>query len=206
MTNSLYHKPPSEEAQEEFLQHIASGLTRQEAAEKVGGTASQFRTFINGKKPESIAFAERYLAILEQLGNAPSPFAGRIKELEGVQLVHRMLDEAIIRALDPERGRVGASNRVLHNLLLLKAEDFKPLLEARTRHIHEGAVGIYSMPQIDTAKWTLEQHREFVELRKRMAELVAIAQPETVAVGRELEMGSDIVDGEAVEIADIEAA
>lgn len=197
--------PPSPEQQDRFLELIAEGMTRQEAAEEVGATSTRFRTLMNGKSEESLAFAERYVAILEEAGKTVSPFAGRIKELEGVQLVHRLLDEAIARALDPEKGRSGASNRVLHNLLLLKAEDFKPLLEARTRHIHEGAVGIYQMPQIDTSKWSIEQHREFVELRKRMAELVAVAQPDA-SQPRELPIGEDVVDGEATEIDESEAA
>lgn len=197
---------PTEEQQEQFLELIAQGKLRQEAAEEVGTTPTKFRTLMNGKSEASLKFAERYMAILEEAGNAPSPYAGRLKELEGVQLVHRLLDEAITRAIDPERGKVGSSNRVLHNLLLLKAEDFKPLLEARTRHIHEGAVGIYQMPQIDTSKWTLDQHREFVEMRKRMAELVAVAQPDAMPTGRELPIGADDIEGEAVEVSEDEAA
>jgi hypothetical protein len=198
---------PEEEQMTVFLEHIAQGKTRQEAAGAIEGTtSSMWRTFINGKREESLAFAKRYVEALEDAGNAPSPFAARIKELEGVQLVHRMLDEAIVRGLDPEKGKSGASNRVLHNLLLLKAEDFRPLLEARTRHIHEGAVGIYQMPQIDTSKWSIEQHREFVELRKRMSELVAVAQPENAAIGRELPSGPNDIEGEAVEIDETEAA
>jgi hypothetical protein len=201
---SHYHKAPSPEQQERFLELIAEGMTRQEAAahEDVGGTASQFRTFMNGKKPESLAFAERYAAVLEENGNAPSPYAVRIRELEGVQLVHRLLDEAIIRAIDPERGKVGASNRVLHNLLLLKSDDFRPLLEARTRHIHEGAVGIYAMPQIDTERWTLEQHEEFVRIDARRSELIALAQPE----GQQAALSAPSEDVADAEFEEIEAA
>ena len=158
-----------------------------------------------GMQASFASFAARYLAVLETNGSAPSPLAARIKELEGVQLVHRLLDEFIMRALDAERGKSGSSNRMLHNLSLLKLEDFKPLLEARTRHIHEGAVGIYQMPQIDTSRWTLEQHREFVALRKRMGELVALAQPETEQ-GRALPPGPDDIEGEAIELDDSEAA
>jgi hypothetical protein len=198
---------PTPEQQEKLLELVAAGKTRQEAAEEIEGTSStMWRTFINGKSEESQAFAQRYLAVLEEAGTAPSPLAGRIKELEGVQLAHRLLDEFIMRALDSERGKSGSSNRMLHNLSLLKLEDFKPLLEARTRHIHEGAVGIYQMPQIDTSKWSLEEHREFVALRKRMGELVALAQPETAQPGRELPPGPDDIEGEASEIDESEAA
>lgn len=167
---------PTSEQQEKFLALIADGKTRQEAAEQVGSTATRFRTFINGAGEISLAFAKLYLAALEEAGNAPSPFATRIKEAEGIHLAHRLLDEALIRALDSERGKVGASNRVLHNLLLLKHEDFRPLLEARTRHIHEGAVGIYAMPHIDYARWTLQEHEEFLALDQRRSELIAKAQ------------------------------
>lgn len=203
---SHYHQWPTEAQQERFLELVAEGLTRQEAAEHedVGATATQFRTFINGKKPESLAFAERYQAVLEEIGAAPTPVALRIKELEGVQMVHRLLDEALLRALDPERGKVGASNRVLHNLLLLKADDFRPLLEARTRHIHEGAVGIYAMPQIDTSRWTLEQHEEFVQLEARRSELIAMAQPDG-QVALPAARDDDVVVEEA-EVEEIEAA
>lgn len=202
---SLYHKAPTQEQQDRFLELVAQGMTRQEASEHadVGGTATQFRTFINGKKPESLAFAERYHAVLEELGSAPTPVALRIKELEGVQVVHRLLDEALLRALDPERGKVGASNRVLHNLLLLKAEDFRPLLEARTRHIHEGAVGIYAMPQIDTSRWSLEEHEEFVALEARRSELIAMAQPDG-QVALPAAAADEVI--EDAEIEEIEAA
>lgn len=191
---------PSDEQQEQFLARIADGETRQEAALAVGSSASRFKGLY--KRDEE--FAKRYLEALREAGREPSKLLLEVEEAEGVQLVHRMLDEAILRALDPERGRVGASNRVLHTLLLLKAEDFKPLLEARTRHIHEGAVGIYQMPQIDTQKWSIEQHREFVELRKRMAELVALAQPDSGQPPRELPVGDDVIDAEAVEEAEID--
>lgn len=200
---------PSPQQLEDFLVEIRNGKTRQEAAIEVGGTGTMFRTFINGKGEESLAFAERYVQALEEAGNAPSPYAARIRELEGVHLVHRMLDEAIVRALDPEKGRVGASNRVLHNLLLLKADDFKPLLEARTRHIHEGQVGIYALPQIDTGKWSLEEHEEFVKLEERRNALIAKAQPDVDLVGRPkaaLNAGDDVVeDAEFTEV-DADAA
>lgn len=186
---------PTPEQQEEFLQHIADGQTRQEAAVAVGSTGSRFKSMYK----RDTAFGQRYLEALREAGKEPSTLTIEVEEAEGVRLVHRLLDEAILRALDPERGRSGASNRVLHNLLLLKAEDFRPLLEARTRHIHEGAVGIYQMPQIDTSKWSIEQHREFVELRKRMSELIAMAQPDTGQAPRELPLGDDVIDGEATE-------
>ncbi|MDF2751689.1 MAG: hypothetical protein K0S82_71 [Gaiellaceae bacterium] len=198
---------PSEEQQERFLAEIADGKTRQEAAEIVGSSSTKFRTLMNSQKPEGLAFAARYLEVLEEVGKSPSPLAGRIREMEGVQLAHRALDEFIMRALDAERGKASPSgNRMLYQLSLLKVEDFKPLLEARTRHIHEGAVGIYQMPQIDTAKWSLEQHREFVALRKRLSELVALAQPDSAQPPRELPVGADDIEGEAVEIEDAAVA
>lgn len=169
---------PTAEQQEEFLGHILDGKTRQEAAELVGSTSTRFRTFINGQRPDSLAFAERYMAALKESGHAPSPHAKEIRELEGAHLVHRLLDEYLMRAFDSERGKSGSSNRMLHNLSLLKAEDFKPLLEARVRHHHSGAVGLYAaLPQIDTERWTLEEQEEFVKIEARRAELLAIASP-----------------------------
>jgi hypothetical protein len=201
-----YHTPPTEAEQEEFLEQIALGKTRQEAAEAVGCTATQFRTYINGQSEASLAFAKRYVATLEEAGNAPSPFAGQIRELEGVQLAHRLFDEYLMRALDQEKGKSGASNRMLYNLSLLSVDSFKPLLEARTRHIHEGMVGIYAMPQIDTSKWTIEQQEEFLKLDARRSELIALAQPEgqkalTQAAPAADEIDeADIVDAVAVEV------
>ena len=116
---------------------------------------------------------------------APSPHAKRIRELEGVQLAHRLLDETIMRALDSERGKVGSSNRMLYNLTLLKLDDFKPLLEARTRHIHEGQIGLYAaMPQLDTDKLSLDEHKELVAIERRRLELINKASPDGVNLSR----------------------
>ena len=186
---------PTDEQQDRFLELIAEGKTRQEAAEEVGCTSTMFRTLMNGAGEASQSFVERYMAILTENGSAPPPHLAKIRELETVQLAHRLFDEVIMRALDAERGRSGASNRMLHNLSLLKLDDFKPLLEARTRHIHEGAVGVYAMPQIDTDLWSLEEHREFVEIRQRMNELLAKAAPQNAAM---LELGA-AGNGEVVE-------
>ena len=202
---SLYHKAPTEAQQERFLELIAEGKTRQEAAvhEDVGGTATQFRTFINGKGEASLAFAERYVEVLKESGNAPSPHARAVRELESVQLVHRLLDEFVIRALDREGKQSPSANRLLYQLSLLKVEDFKPLLEARTRHIHEGQVGIYAMPQIDTSQWSIEEHEEFVRLDKRRSELIAKAQPAgtpQAALPAASDDDDDVVDAEVEEI------
>jgi hypothetical protein len=170
---------PNEEEREKFLELIAEGKTRPEAAEEVGCTSTQFRTFINGKDDEAVAFAQRYLEVLEAIGKTPSPLAGSIKDLEQVQLAHRVFDEYLLRAFDAERGKSGASNRLLYNLGLLTHESFKPLLEARVRHVHSGAVGLYSaLPQIDTERWSLEEQEEFVRLEARRSELLAKAHPE----------------------------
>jgi hypothetical protein len=195
-------EPPTEEQRERFLELIREGKTRQEAAEEVGSTSTRFRTFINGSSEESQRFAERYLEALADAGRAPSPLAQRVKEAESIHLAHRLLDESIMRALDPERGKVGASNRILYNLSLLKVSDFQPLLEARTRHIHEGAVGVYALPKIDTDKWTLEQHEEFVRLEARRNELLAIARPDPPAPAPPAlpAPASEVIDQEAVEV------
>lgn len=197
------YRPPTPEQQEEFLALIANGKTRQEAAEEVGATATAFRTLANGGSPDSVAFAERYLAVLEEIGRAPTPIVKRIKELEGVQLAHRLLDETIMRALDGERGKVGASNRVLYNLSLLTLESFKPLLEARVRHVHSGSVGLYAaLPKIDTSKWTIEQQEEFIQLEARRSELLALATLEGQVATSRPELEAPGVPEEVVEDAE----
>lgn len=196
----LNPRTPSAEQQDEFLQLVASGKTRQEAAQTVGSTGSAFKGFIFRNQE----FGERYLEALEEAGNPESPFGRKLADMEKLRLLERLLDEYIERALDPEKGRSGSSNRALQNLLTLLHDTFKPFLEARTRHIHEGAVGVYALPQIDTDKWTLEQHQRFVELRKEMNELLAIARPEGAQGFPELEAGSpngDVVDAQFEEVA-----
>jgi hypothetical protein len=177
------NRTPSPEQQDEFIQLIAQGKTRQEAALTVGSTASAFRGFIFRNEE----FGERYRDALEQSGNPESPLHKQIDSLEKLRLLERMLDEYIMRALDSEKGKVGSSNRALQNMLTLMHDTFKPFLEARTRHIHEGSVGVFAMPQIDTAKWSIEEHKEFVDLRRRMNELLLLARPEGAQGFPELE-------------------
>lgn len=194
---------PTANQQEEFLALIASGKTRQEAAECIEGTTStKWRSFTNGSSPESVAFAERYLAVLKDTGKAPSELGQSIKEAEKVHLAHRLLDEYLMRAFDSERGSNGSSNRMLHNLSLLQVEDFKPLLEARVKHVHSGQVGLYAgLPQLDTGKLSIDEQRELVSLERRREELIAKATPEGVKIpGREL----PAANGEVVEDAEYE--
>lgn len=183
MTDYKPSRRPSEEQQEKFLELVSSGVVRQEAARQVGSTGSAFRSFIFRNEE----FGERYLEALEQGGNPESPFARKFADAEKLHLLERLLDEYIERALDSEKGKSGSSNRALSNLLTLLHDTFKPFLEARTRHIHEGAVGVYALPQIDTDKWSLAQQEEFVSLRKRMNELLVLARPEGAKGFPELE-------------------
>jgi len=174
LSERIAKRPPlTEEQLEKFLEHIAEGKTRQEAAEAVGTTATRMRGRI-GRDP---VLAQGYLDALEAAGDPQNPLNVRIESAERVRMLERLLDEYIMRALDSERGKSGSSNRALANLLTLLHDTFKPFLEARTRHIHEGAVGVYALPQIDTDKWTIAQHEEFVALRKRMNELLTLAAP-----------------------------
>ncbi len=202
MTGGTYWKPTANQ-QEEFLGLIAQGKTRQEAAEEMPGTTStRWRTFTNGSSPESVAFAERYLAILKEAGKAPSELTQSIKEAEKVHLAHRLLDEYLMRAFDSERGKSGSSNRMLHNLSLLQVEDFKPLLEARVKHVHSGQVGLYAaLPQLDTDRLSLDEHRELIALERRREELIAKATPEGAKhAPRELPVGDVVEDAEFQEI------
>lgn len=182
---SRWRYPFTEEDRDLFLATIADGFTRQEAAiavqEKADSegrpchsTASRWR----GLYQRDAEFADAYEEALKAAGEEVNPQHKRIRQLEQVQLAHRVLDETIVRALDTEKGKVGSSNRVLYNLGLLTVDLFEPLLHARTRHIHEGAVGIYQLPQIDVDKWTLDQHEEFMALEARRNELIALARPD----------------------------
>lgn len=196
----------SEDARERFLELIADGKTRQEAAKDLAGefpdihsTASRWKGLVFRDEE----FAERYVAALELAGKETTAVHRRVAELEKGRLAHRLWDEAIIRALDSEKGKVGASNRVLYNLSLLTVDSFGPLLEARTKHIHEGSIGIYALPQIDAERWSLEEHEEFVALEARRNELLERARPEDAPPIRSaLPVGAEIVDAEFEEIVD----
>jgi hypothetical protein len=184
LSDRIEKRPPiTEEQRIGFLELIADGKTRQEAAEAVGSTGTRFRGLIGRDE----AFAQQYAEALESAGNPENPLNMKIESLERLRMLERMLDEYIMRALDAERGKSGSSNRALANLLTLLHDTFKPFLEARTRHIHEGAVGVYALPQIDTDKWSLEEHNRFVELRKEMNALLAKARPEGAQGFPELE-------------------
>jgi len=176
MPKGNHYGEPKPEQQEQFLSLIADGKTRQEAAIEVGSSASRFK----GLYARNEEFAKRYLDALRQSEREPSALALEIQEAEGLQLAHRLLDEYILRALDSERGSSGSSNRVLRDLAMLKHDDFKPLLEARVRHSHDGAIGIYQVPQLDMDKWTLAEHEEWVELEERRNALIAKARPDSM--------------------------
>lgn len=122
-------------------------------------------------------------------------------------MLERLFDEYLERALDPKAGSNGSSNRALQNLLTLTHDVFKPFLEARMhRHIHSGAVGVFAMPQIDTAKWSLEEQQEFVRINARREELLAKARPDDAPEQMPYELaavsaGDDVVDDDsAVEL------
>jgi len=206
MPKGNHYGEPKPEQREEFLAHIADGKTRQEAADLVGSSASRFK----GLYARDEEFAQRYLEALRQAGREPSALTLEIQDAEGLQLAHRLFDEYILRALDSERGSNGSSNRVLRDLAMLKLEDFKPLLEARVRHDHAGAIGIYQVPQLDMDKWTLAEHEEWVALEERRNELIARARPDNEKISvqkreliaaRVIEADAETIDGEAVEVA-----
>jgi hypothetical protein len=187
-----------------FLEHVTSGDTRQEAARKVQvewdakgadgerchATSSRFRRLYFADED----FRRRYEAALEDSGQSEDETGGKRKRLEALErerLVRRAFDEYVERALDPERGKRGSSNRALQNLLVLMHETFRPFLEARVhKHVHSGAVGLFAQPVIDTGKWSLEEQREFVELERRRELLLAKARPD----------GDDVLEGEVVEL------
>jgi len=204
--------PLTDDQRERFLELIGEGETRVEAARKVQAeadavdepcysTATRWKGLIRRNED----FGSRYADALEVSGRPESPLQQRIVSLERLHLLDRMIDEFVERGLDPERGKSGSSNRVLRDLLTLMHDWFKPFLEARMhRHIHEGAVGVFAMPQLDTDKWTLEQHQEAVELRRRLNVLYELARPDgapdPLMTSVALPPGAEVVDAEIVEM------
>jgi hypothetical protein len=171
--------PPTKEQEDAFLDLIRAGEVRPVAAREVGSTGSRFKSLI-GRDAE---FKAKYVEALEQSGRSWEEDGGNLAALEKGQLVAKIFDEYVERALDPEKAQNGSANRLLHNLALLLNSTFEPLLKARLhRHVHEGAVGIFAVPQIDTSRWSLEEHEEFVQLEARRNELIAKASP--VATGK----------------------
>lgn len=154
--------PPSPEAQAAFLDLVENGMPPDIAAREIEGpkegteTATRFKALAK-RDPD---FGAKYEAAREAGRHALGERA------YGVYVEKIAFDEDKPNA------------RALYTLLMLNHPDWKPLLEARTRHIHEGAVGIFALPQIDTSKWTIEQHEEFVALEARRNELLELARPD----------------------------
>lgn len=190
-----------------FLEHVADGKTRVQAAalvqeewdasdgvERCHSTGSRFRRLYFADE----GFRERYELALEDGGHADETQSLR-KRLDGLErehLIRAAFDEYVMRAMDPERGKRGSSNRALQNLLVLMHRTFRPFLEARThRHIHSGSVGLFSQPVLDTGKLSLEEQRELIELERRRNLLIEKARPD----GDEHEV-IDVGEAEVVEL------
>lgn len=173
-------------------------MRRDEAARQVGSTGSRFRSLIG----RDLAFQASYSLALDEAGAEPmTPELQEIETKERMLLARNTFDEYVARAMDPETAQSATSNRLLHNLAMLLNTTFKPLLESRTqRHVHEGSVGVFALPKLDTDKWTIAQHEEFVMLEARRAELIEIARPDDPMAARPaiemLSQNGDTVDGE----------
>lgn len=173
-TKTTYRDVPTTEQREQFLELIRDGEVRHIAAGKVGSTSSRFK----GLLVRDQEFREAYMAALMDSGRSWEEDGGELADKERLHLARKIFDEYVERALNPEAGQNGSANRLLHNLALLLNTTFKPLLEARLhRHVHEGSVGIFAMPQIDTSRWTLEEQEEFITIEQRRNELIEIAAP-----------------------------
>lgn len=208
----IVRTPPLSGGQvERFLEHVGAGLTRQEAAARVQAewdsgahgdelcraTASRFRRLYFADP----GFAERYERALEADDGSDETVEKRkrVNALERLRAIERAFDEYMLRALDPERGRSGSSNRALLNVLTLISPTFKPFLEARVRHVHSGSVGLFAQPVIDTSKLSLEEQQELIELERRRTVLIEKARPDEGF--RPTEVGDgEVVEGEAVEL------
>lgn len=208
--------PVTEAQVERFLELVREGLTRQEAARRVQGewdadeslgpcwsTSSRWK----GRAVRDPVFRQRYMAALEGSGQDAegAEVRGQLDRLEKFRLLERAFDEYVERGLDPERGRSGASNRALLNLLTLMHRTFKPFLEARVRHVHTGNVGLFAQPVIDTSKLSLEEQDELIRLERRRLELIGKASPDDGGVGLLGAVGEEIVEGEFAELPALEA-
>ena len=160
-------------------------------------TASRFRSLYF----RDDGFRVRYEEALEFAGgrDETGERRQRLEAIERARIVERAFDEYLERALDPERGRSGSSNRALLNLLTLLSRTFKPFLEARVRHVHSGSVGLFAQPVIDTSKLSLEEQRELIELERRRQVLVAKARPDEGFEPNALD-GGDVVEAEFAEL------
>lgn len=183
-----------EEHREAFLEMVSEGKTRQEAAAELGYTATKFKNLVY----RDAEFRERYYAIIEDVGGERAKLRREFEDKEMGHLMNRLLDEFIARGLDSEKAQSPSSNKILRDLLAIFDTRFRPLVQGHTRHVHEGAIGVYSMPTINTSLWSLEEHREFVQLRRRMTELLAIAAPQNAGM---LPAGEEeVIDAEHEEI------
>ena len=82
-------RPPlTQEQREQFLDLVANGKTRQEAAETIGSTGTRIRGLIFRDNE----FAEAYAEALDEAGNPENPLGKKIADLEKLRLLERLLD------------------------------------------------------------------------------------------------------------------
>ncbi len=90
-----YIEPITEELKEKFLDHIANGLTRPEAAEAVGGNARQYRSLCNPRSHRFDAdFAEQYAALTEPDGEHHTALVERLRSA-GIERAIRSSDRLL---------------------------------------------------------------------------------------------------------------
>jgi hypothetical protein len=157
--------PPTPEVFEQWCDLIASGVHPFDASRQIPGPIGRDENGEGGHETTSRLRRMAERGIEPDAG--PEERARLDRFAAACESYDVILDDQVDaeyagRALDAERGKQGSSNRMLHNLALTRSkrrgsrlEAFLPLLEARTRHIHEGSVGHF--PMLDASKLTDEE-------------------------------------------------
>jgi len=172
---------PTPEACARFVELVAGGMAPYDAARRVPGPVK--RTADEASDPEILESHESSSRLRRHaqrgVGETAKPHEREFAQAyaEALELYDEITDDRIEaayteRAFDPEKGKNGSSNRMLHNLALTRSrrrgsrlEMFTPLLEARTRHVHEGSIGHY--PMIDASKLDDEEMETLAALLRK---------------------------------------
>jgi hypothetical protein len=171
------------ESCERFLELVATGTAPYDAARRVEGPVK--RSAGEDNDPEILESHESSSRFRRMAQRGMSDYATEEERVfahayaEALEMYDEITDDRIEaqyaeRAFDPEKGSNGSSNRLLHNLAISRSRRknsrltmFRPLLEARTKHIHEGAVGHY--PMLDVSKLSDDELEQLQGLMEKAA-------------------------------------
>lgn len=179
---------PSLEACERFCELVQSGMAPYDAARRVPGPVQRLEHETDADILESHESSTRLRrmaqrGMVETATDRERVFANAY--YEALEMYDEITDDRIEaeynqRGFDAEAGKHGSSNRMLHNMALTRSRRknsrlrlFQPLLEARTHHIHEGAVGHF--PMLDVSKLSDEELEQLQALMEKAASAAQIS-------------------------------